>query len=349
MGDLSAFITRMGDYCYMLGQKVASGSVIDQSDLDQIQGLEDVSIDVYNKLREEFETNRGKYAMLTAEGYTKMADEGDVMFSKLSEGNTDYPHLIYDGPYSETRDEQTPKFIAGKDEVTEDHAKKAAADFLGEDYQGDLVKMDDLKGTIECYVFKSETEEQVGDVSIYITKKGAKVLMMTEEIMPNETVVPNDEQLQELEAVGAEYLKEHGFGEAEATYSQYYDGLAVINFAATQDGVVLYPDLIKLSVQISSKEVVGIDARNYIMAHQNRTLRAVNLSMDEAKAILNPSLNVVGERLALIPEDDMTENLCYEFTVQKDGSDYLIYIDALNGEEVDILKIIHTNQGSLVM
>ena len=28
MGDLSAFVTRMGDYCYMLGQKVASGSPV---------------------------------------------------------------------------------------------------------------------------------------------------------------------------------------------------------------------------------------------------------------------------------------------------------------------------------
>ncbi len=45
----------------------------------------------------------------------------------------------------------------------------------------------------------------------------------------------------------------------------------------------------------------------------------------------------------------MTERLCYEFAIRKDETDYLVYIDAVNGEEAEILKIIDTNEGSLVM
>ena len=136
----------------------------------------------------------------------------------------------------------------------------------------------------------------------------------------------------------------------KATYSQYYDGQAVINYAAVQDGVLLYPDLVKVGILLDgSKRVVGVDARNYIMAHQDRTLSAVNLSADEARDIINPSLTVAGERLTLIPWEDMTERLCYEFTIRKDNSNYLVYIDAVNGEEAEILKIIDTNEGSLVM
>ncbi|MFZ5975260.1 MAG: germination protein YpeB [Bacillota bacterium] len=349
MGDVSAFVTRMGDFCYMLGQKVTSGTPVTEDDLKQISQLHDTCVKVYQVLREEYDQNRGKLVQLSTAGYVQMPDEGQMALEKLSKDNTEYPHLIYDGPYSESRDELSPKSLKDEKTVDEAAAQNVAETFIGKDLKGNLERAEELRGTIECYGFKGAIQGAEGDVYIYVTKKGGKVLTFTLESPAAETVVPDEKELLALEKTGAEYLDARGYGEMKPTYSQYYNGQAVINYAAMQDGVLLYPDLIKVSIKMSDKRVVGIDARNYIMAHQKRTLSAVNLSADEAQAIINPALEITGERLTLIPKDDMTEELCYEFSIRKDGSDYLVYIDAVNGEEAEILKIIHTNEGSLVM
>ncbi len=82
------------------------------------------------------------------------------------------------------------------------------------------------------------------------------------------------------------------------------------------------------------------------MAHQERTLRDVNLSPEEAEAVLNTELDIRNVRLALIPKDDLTERVCYEFAIRKDGTDFLVYIDALNGEEAEILQLSPTREAS---
>jgi spore germination protein len=349
MGDVSAFVTRMGDYCYMLGQKVTSGAPVTGEDLEQIGKLHETCVQVYLAIREEFEANKDRYAQLTAEGFVKVPGEGESM-AKLSKDNTEYPHLVYDGPYSESRDEQTPKSLKNEAPVDEATAEKTAKAHVGGGLAGGLERMDDLKGMIECYAFRGTVEDSGNEVYVYVTKRGGKVLLLSQTLPPAETVVPDEKTLNVLEQAGANYLAAHGYGRMKATYSQYYDGQAVINFAAVQDGVILYPDLVKVGIMMDgSKRVVGVDARNYIMAHQDRTLKAVNLSAEEARAIINPSLEITGERLALIPAEDMTERLCYEFAIRKDETDYLVYIDAVNGEEAEILKIIDTNEGSLVM
>ena len=44
-----------------------------------------------------------------------------------------------------------------------------------------------------------------------------------------------------------DFLLDRGYGEMEANHYQVYDGLAVINFVAVQDGVLLYPCLLYTS------------------------------------------------------------------------------------------------------
>ena len=58
-----------------------------------------------------------------------------------------------------------------------------------------------------------------------------------------------------------------------------YDGLAVINFVALQDGVLLYPDLVKVQVRMDTGEIVGMEANNYLMNHTVRTALSPSASV----------------------------------------------------------------------
>jgi germination protein YpeB len=125
--------------------------------------------------------------------------------------------------------------------------------------------------------------------------------------------------------------------------------MAIINLAPVEQGVVLYPDLIKVWIDISTGEAVGLDANNYLMSHKPRDLKEPTLDAAAAREKATPSLVVSDTRLALIPLETGEEKLCWEFTGKIEDRDYIIYINAETGQEEDILIIQHTNDGELVM
>ena len=54
-------------------------------------------------------------------------------------------------------------------------------------------------------------------------------------------------------------------------------------------------------------------------------------------------------KLALIPITSICEKLCYEFKGTYAGESYIVYVNALTGEEEQIFKIINTEDGQLVI
>ena len=53
--------------------------------------------------------------------------------------------------------------------------------------------------------------------------------------------------------------------------------------------------------------------------------------------------------MAVIPTEWKTEKLCYEFKGKENDTEYLVYINAENGEEEQILIITNTPNGVLTM
>ena len=163
------------------------------------------------------------------------------------------------------------------------------------------------------------------------------------------SAIPTDEKYDELANAAQQYLIDKGYGPSAPSYAQFYNGMAVINLAPMQDDIVLYPDLIKVWVDIPSATVMGIDAKNYLMSHKSRTLEPPLLTQDEAQQMLTTGIDVQGVRLALIPMDTNEEKVCWEFTGKMDDQDYIIYVNAQTGVQEDIFMIQHTNNGTLVM
>ena len=53
-------------------------------------------------------------------------------------------------------------------------------------------------------------------------------------------------------------------------------------------------------------------------------------------------------RLCVIPQDG-AEFLCYEISAANAGGDFLVYIDAGNGVERELMQVISRDNGTLVM
>lgn len=113
--------------------------------------------------------------------------------------------------------------------------------------------------------------------------------------------------------------------------------------------MIVYPDLIKVLVALDNGQILTYDALGYLMSHRERDLPQPKISISEARKKLNPELEVEEERMAVIPSDGSHERLTYEFKAKMDGEDFLVYINALTGEEERIFKLLHTPGGTLVL
>ena len=251
-----------------------------------------------------------------------------------------YPTLIYDGAFSDARHLGAPKGLP-EGTVTQDEAVAIARAFVGEERVISARNAPATSGALPAWGVTVVTQDL--QLNLEITTQGGKVLWMMPE-SAGFTPALEEARCRELAAA---FLREKGFGEMVCTHAQRYEsGIMVLNFAAEQDGVLLYPDLVKVQLRLDTGDVVGLEANNYWMNHVERELDPPALTAQEAAALLAPGLDTQSNRLCVIPYRD-GEQLCYEFTVCKGDGTYLIYLDADTGKEVELLKRIDTEQGVL--
>ena len=133
------------------------------------------------------------------------------------------------------------------------------------------------------------------------------------------------------------------------TYFLKQEGIVTINYAYTQDDVIMYADLIKVKVALDNGEILGIETTGYLNNHTQRDLSNIKITQDEARKTINQNLEIEAEGMAMIPTEWQTEILCYEFKGKVDDREFLVYINAENGREEDILIITNTPNGTLTM
>ena len=155
---------------------------------------------------------------------------------------------------------------------------------------------------------------------------------------------------EEANQKGKDFLNSKGFPNMKETYFLKQEGIVTINYAYMQDNVIMYPDLIKVKVALDNGEILGIETTGYLNNHiESRDISNIKITEEEAKKDLNPNLEITSSGLAVIPTDWKSEILCYEFKGKVDDREFLVYINAENGREEDILIITNTPNGTLAM
>ncbi len=320
------FLGQTADYAQTLAAAAAEGRTLSETDVRQLAQLMQKS----GELRRHLENGEGF-------AYDAPSEE-----QKLS--GIEYPSLLYDGPFSDGVRQGAPRGLSGE-EITSEQAVEAGRAFLG---AARAQRASDMQGPIPCWGVSAETDGVT--ITLQVTRQGGKILWMAPETAGFETKLG----MEACVARAREFLESHGFGEMEPSFTQQYDGLAVISFAAVQDGVTLYPDLVKAQVRMDTGEVVGLEANNYWMNHTERENLAPQVDEQQALRAVSGRLTVTGSRLCVIPVDDgldsgKTEKLCWEFAGEWNGSRYFVYIDAETGEEEKVLKVVAGNGGTLTI
>ena len=345
------FLNQVSDYSYSLSRKNIYKESLTEEDLKNLEELHNYSVELSNTLDQlsaDINDGRIKWGELTKRGEVAFAQEVSNIsknsFSNLEENFHEYSGLIYDGAFSEHMTSSQKKGLTG-DNIDEEKAKQIAIDFIGKDKVQEINSNGKSENTdIVTYDFSVKVNnENEENMNISVTEKGGHILLMNY----NRNIEAELISQEEADNIGKKFLEERGLNNMKETYYLKQDGIVTINYAYKQDEVTIYPDLIKLKIALDNGEVMGIETKGYLNSHEERKIPEVKISKEEAKESLNKNLEITSESLAIIPTEWQTEVLCWEFKGKVNDTDFLVYINAENGKEEDILVITNTPNGTL--
>lgn len=342
LDNMLKFLSQVGAFVSTLDRKLSLGESITSEERNQLKQL----IDVSQKLLSELDTiTQGvedgsvsfKQAGSTLKKSTDQSMQIGSAFGDAEQTLTDYPTLIYDGPFSDHILNQSPKTLEGKSDISKEKALEIASDFIGVD-KSTLRFDSETNGVIETYNFF------VDSINISVCKKGGAVLYLLGSSNAGESVITPEQAVENAK----NFLSAKGYKNMKESYYSTQDGICTVNFAYENEGVICYPDLIKLSVSLETGNIISFDARGYIMNHTDRPPVQSKISADEAKMSVSDYLTVMSSRLAVIPTDYKTEKTAYEFHCKTpDEQEVLVYIDVLTAKEDDILLLLYSDGGIL--
>ena len=348
------FLNQVSDYSYTLSRKNIYNESLSQEELDNLNELYDYSVELENTLTQlasDMESGRVSWKELTKKTTNVFAQQvsniSQDSFSSLEENFHEYSGLIYDGAFSEHLTSTEKRGLVGE-EIDEQKAKEIVANFIGKDKIKEISSNGLSENTdIQTFDFivKQNNPKEENNITISVSKIGGHIVYMES----NRDITAEVISQEEADSKAKEFLETREFKNMKETYYLKQEGIVTINYAYEQNGITMYPDLIKVKIALDNGEVLGLESTGYLNSHYERNLPEVKITKEEAKKTLNKNLEIQSEGLAVIPTEYQTEILCWEFKGKVKDTDYLVYINAENGREEDILVIVNTENGTLTM
>ena len=349
----AGFISRVGDYAFALSRAAAAGESISDEQRENLKALAESSSLLRDNMKNlQADMMDGVLSMDELYESEKRIDavEGSIpstigeSMRLIEQEFPELPSLIYDGPFSNHLSDKSPAMLEGAEEIDENKGREVAAHFL---------QMPKTKvflawvseGEMPCYVYQAE---QSGNetLTVAVTKLGGYVLSM----LSSDFIGGENMEVERACEIADEFLLSRGYRNMERSYYMLQNGILTVNYAYTEDDITCYPDLIKLSVDMGSGAVCGFEALGYISSHREREFPEALISEGEAALAVPPELQVEESRLALIPQAGGDEVLCHEFVCANENEQrYIIYVDAVSGEQEEILILLEDENGSLTL
>ena len=337
---INRFLSQVGDYAMSMAEKVSRGGSLSEDELKNMLSLAEYSRLLRDRLAElERDVSVGGLGIggLGGEASGEGAPTFSDGFNEMEKSFENYPKLIYDGPFSDNMLEREPLMTRDATEISEEKALDVARRICGTD---ELTAGNAELSSMPCYIFSDGD----GVLAAAVSRQGGfPVYYLNSRAVGDETIGFGSAVRR-----AASYLKKLGYDSLRESYYESVGGVCTINFAHEQDGVVCYPDLIKVRVALDNGEIVGFDARGYLTNHRPRGLEAPALTAEEAASSLSPLLEPRESSLAVIPTGGGGEILAYELRCRGvGGDDVLVYVNAVTGLEEDVLLLIESDSGTL--
>lgn len=332
------FLSQVGDFAHSVAMKVLDGGEMSEKDIATVKNLGEYAQGIKQGLDELLLNVNNGSVSFSKKSTQKLLGSPTAFAKGISDVENevhDYPSLVYDGPFSQHVLNKEAVFLKGKAEINEQTAKSIAETYLG----GELKASGKGEGKIPSYYFEK------GSKRIEISRRGGQIIWMLDSRQIGEKKL----SLEQAKQYAAQFLRKNGFADMTESYYDIKDDCAVINYAWTQSGYSVYPDLVKVKVALDNGDVVGFEGKGYIMNHCKRDIPEPIVTPEEAAEAVSKGAHCESVSYALIPLDNGREAFCYELKGKIDDKNFLIYVNTQTGAQEKIMILLETETGVLAV
>lgn len=321
------FVNQTQDYAtYLLG-RLSDGNKLTADERVALCNLDNVATRLYEFLQEYAESDAGMF-ITNGNGMNNVGALSDSM-NEMEENAFTYEKLIYDGPFSESVEE---KVLKADHKISHATGEKIVAELFGK-----ATFVDEINSKGILYVYELDNGR------VMLTASGKVAQYETYNEAQGESSVDCDRCIE----IAEEFCRKLGYDVKGVWVSKTQDFITYVNCATVIDGVIVYPDLIKVAVSANG-EVVGMEAKAYLINHQDWNVNFGEVSQDDARNAISDGLKVTNVAKALI-EKKGEYYTCYEFQCMMGDRQYYVYVDSNTGNEVELFKVIENTEGYTVM
>lgn len=340
ISETTKFINQLGGYTQTLAKNTSGGKNLSKEERAKLRELYNAIYGIkikLNKISKEMVNgyNISENAVQGKEDYNKFTQS----MQEIKQKNIDYPTMIYDGPFSESTCNKEIKGL-NFEEISKEEAKTAAQKIFP---NSKVEFAREVNGKFQTYDFNVSKNNL--KLYVQITKKGGKLLTISSMTNYKTENISHEKAIK----IAEDFTQKLGIENMKCVWTDKIQSDVYLNLAPVINNVVIYPDLIKVKVDLATGEIIGFEACAYYTNHTDRKIGSAKISQSDAKKMIDEKYSIEEIRLALSPIDFEGEKLTYEFKCRYQGSTYYIYINAETGTEENILKVIQTDNGNLIM
>lgn len=337
------FLSDIGDFTYKTAVRDLEKDPLSNKEIKSLKSLYKQADDIKNELRQVqhmvLKNNlRWMDVQLALATENEPADntiiDGFETVEKQVEG---YTESNVDSAIlgSSTKDHEY-KFLKGKN-ITNNEALKRSSKMFNVKNTTELSLAASGEGSdIPIYSISYENNEKHAYMDM--TKQGGNPISLLVDRPIADKKLSLNEGLEKAKS----YLKEFDYKNMNAFQSSEYEKIGVYSFLYNEGDIRVYSDAIEVKVALDNGDILGFNARDYLMNHRKRKVSKPKLSLKEAKNKVNKSVDIQENYLAIIDNDLGDEVLTHEFIGTMDNETYRIFINAENGSEEKVERLTGT-------
>ena len=250
----------------------------------------------------------------------------------LTSGSIEYPSMIFDGPFSTALETKTVKGLPEK-EVSRDDAYNYLRNTVYKNRDVDIEFVQETNGDIQTFDFIVNIDGK--KVNAQVSKRGCLLITLSSYAEGGDPIMKTEQAVE----IAKNFANNIGFENMESVWLEENLNVAYINLAPTIDNVIMYPDLVKVKVDLTSQEIIGFEAVNYALNHIDR-IPEFNASEGEAESLLGFDYNILKVSKAVIRLESGKEISAYEFITERIDGTYFYYIDANSLQISKVMKLV---------
>lgn len=259
-------------------------------------------------------------------------NELSVGMGDLTDSSIEYPAMIFDGPFSTALETKNVKGLP-KQIVSEEEAYNYLKNIVYKNRDIQVEMVGETNGDIETFDFVVRIDGK--DFDAQVSKRGALLITISGYAEGGDPIMSKEQGLE----LAKTFANNIGFENMESVWVEVHENVAYINLAPVEKDVIMYPDLVKVKVDLTSQEIIGFEAVNYALNHIERSVE-FNASEKEAENLLGFDYEILETNKTVIRLDSGKEISAYEFIAERIDGVYFYYIDANTLQIAKTMKLV---------